>query len=54
MNRTYPDVVKMWRQFHGSPVSGDGNHGIERVFTSAGKQDDDLKKTTMDKNNQMT
>jgi hypothetical protein len=32
----------MWRQFHGSPVSGDGNHGIERVFTSAGKQDDDL------------
>jgi hypothetical protein len=31
----------MWRQFHGCPVSGGG---IERVFFSAGKQHDDLKK----------
>ena len=43
---TYPDVVKMWRQFHGSPGSGGG---IERVFTAAGKQHDALKKSTMDK-----
>jgi hypothetical protein len=35
VNRTYPDVVRMWRHIHGSPASGDG---IERVFTSAGKQ----------------
>ena len=26
VNRTYPDVVRMWRQFHGCPASG---HGIE-------------------------
>jgi len=36
----------MWRQFHGCPGSGGG---IERVFTAAGKQDDALKKSTMDK-----
>jgi hypothetical protein len=36
----------MWRQFHGSPASGSG---IERIFTSAGKQHDILKKNTMDK-----
>ena len=36
----------MWRQFHGCPGSGDG---IERVFTTDGKQHDDLKKSTMDK-----
>ena len=36
----------MWRQFHGCPASGGG---IERVFFSAGKQHDDLKKRTMDK-----
>ena len=36
----------MWRQFHGCPGSGGG---IERVFTAAGKQHDDLKKSTMDK-----
>ena len=29
VNRTDPDVVRMWKQFHGCPVSGDG---IERVF----------------------
>ncbi len=46
VKRTYPDVVRMWRQFHGCPGSGGG---IERVFTSAGKQDNDLKKRTMDK-----
>jgi hypothetical protein len=43
---TYPDVVGMWRQFHGCPGSGGG---IERVFTAGGKQHDDLKKRTMDK-----
>jgi hypothetical protein len=36
----------MWRQFHGYPASGGG---IERVFFSAGKQHDALKKRTMDK-----
>jgi hypothetical protein len=46
VKRTYPDVVRMWRQFHGCPGSGDG---IERVFTAAGKQHDTLKKSTMDK-----
>ena len=29
VNQTYPDVVRMWRQFHGCPACGDG---IERVF----------------------
>jgi hypothetical protein len=29
VNQTYPDVVRMWRQFHGYPASGDG---IEQVF----------------------
>ena len=24
VNQTYPDVVRMWRQFHGCPASGDG------------------------------
>ena len=46
VKRKYPDVVRMWRQFHGCPGYGDG---IERVFTSPGKQHDDLKKKTMDK-----
>jgi hypothetical protein len=46
VKRTYPDVVRMWRQFHGCPGSGGG---IERVFTAAGKQHDTLKKSTMDK-----
>jgi hypothetical protein len=46
VNQTYPDVVRMWRHFHGCPASGGG---IERVFFSAGKQHDDLKKSTMDK-----
>ena len=46
VKRTYPDVVRMWRQFHGCPGSGGG---IERVFTAAGKQHDALKKNTMDK-----
>ena len=46
VKRTYPDVVRMWRQFHGFPGSGGG---IERVFTAAGKQHDALKKSTMDK-----
>ena len=40
-----PDVVRMWRQFHGCPTSGDG---MERDFFSAGKQHYALKKT-MDK-----
>jgi hypothetical protein len=31
VKRTYPDVVRMWRQFHGCPGSGGG---IERVFTA--------------------
>ncbi len=43
---TEPDVVRMWRQWHGSPASGGG---IERVLPSAGKQYDALKKRTMDK-----
>jgi hypothetical protein len=34
------------RQFHGSPAPGGG---IERVFTSAGKQHDALKENTMEK-----
>ncbi len=46
MKHTYPDVVRMWRQFHGCHGSGDG---IEGVFTAAGKQHDDLKKNTMGK-----
>ncbi len=46
VNQTYPDVVRMWSQFHGCPASGGG---IERVFFSAGKQHDVLKKRTMDK-----
>jgi hypothetical protein len=41
VNQVYPDVVRMWRQFHGCPVSSDG---IERVFFSSGKQHDTLKK----------
>ena len=46
VNQTYPDVVRMWRQFHGCPVSGGG---IERVFFSVGKQYDTLKNKTRDK-----
>jgi hypothetical protein len=46
VKRTYPDVVKMWIQFHGCHGSGGG---IERVFTAAGKHHDALKKNTMDK-----
>jgi hypothetical protein len=46
VKRTYPDVVRMWRQFHGCPGSGGG---IARVFTAPGKQHDALKKSTMDK-----
>ena len=46
VNQTYPDVVRMWRQFHGCSTSGGG---IERVFFSSGKQHDTLKKRTMDK-----
>jgi hypothetical protein len=46
VKRTYPDVVRMWRQFHGCPGS---RGGIVRVFTAAGKQHDALKKSTMDK-----
>ncbi len=37
VNQTYPDVVRMWRQFHGCSVSQAGG-GIERVFFSVGKQ----------------
>ena len=46
VNPTYPDVVRMWRQFHGCPASGGG---IERVVFSAAKHHDSLKKRTMDK-----
>ena len=42
----YPDLARMWRRFHACPASGGG---IERVFTAAGKQHDNLKKKTMDK-----
>jgi hypothetical protein len=38
-------------QFHGYPGSGDG---IDRVFTTTGKQNDDLKKMTMDKTLEVT
>ena len=31
----YPDLARMWRQFHAWPASG---RGIERVFTDAEKQ----------------
>ena len=51
INQAYPDVVRMWRQFHGCPASGGG---IERVFFSAGKQHDALKKKTMDKTQEST
>ena len=51
VNQTYPDVVRMWRQFHGCPASGDG---IERVFFSTGKQHDALKKKTRDKTLEIT
>jgi hypothetical protein len=47
VNQTYQTyVVRMWRQFHGWPASGDG---IERVFFSDGQHHDALKKRTMDK-----
>ncbi len=46
VDQTYPDVVRMWRQYHGCPESG---VGIERVFFSAGNQHDALKGKTMDK-----
>ena len=46
VNQTYPDVVRMWRQFHGCPASGGG---IEEVFFSSAKQHDALQKGTMDK-----
>ena len=46
VNQTYPDVIRMWRQFHGCPASGGG---MERVFFVAGKQHDAFKKKTMDK-----
>jgi hypothetical protein len=46
VNQTYPDVVRMWRQFQGCPGSG---VGIEWVLFSSGKQYDVLKKKTMDK-----
>ena len=45
------DVVRMWRQFHGCPGSGDG---IERVFTEGDKQYDVLKKNTMDQTLEIT
>ncbi len=48
---TYPDVVRMWRQFPGCPASGGG---IKWVFCSSGKQHDDLKEKTMDKTLQNT
>ena len=51
VKRTYPDVVRTWRLFHGCPGSGGE---IERVFTTAGKQDDDLKKRVMDKTLEIT
>jgi hypothetical protein len=41
----------MWRQVHGCPASGGG---IERVFFSAGKQHDALKKSAIDKNLEIT
>jgi hypothetical protein len=41
----------MWRQFHGYHGSGDEK---ERVFTTTGKQHDDLKKNTMDKTLEIT
>ena len=47
----YPDVVRVWRQVHGCPASGGG---IERVFFSAGKEHDALKKSTMDKTLEIT
>ncbi len=34
VKRKYPDVVRMWRQFHDCPGSGGG---IERVFTAVEK-----------------
>jgi hypothetical protein len=46
VNQACHDIVRMWRQFHGCPASGGG---IERVFFSAGKQHDAIKKKTMNK-----
>ena len=43
VNQTYPDVVRMWRQFHGCPESGGD---IDRVFFSDGKHHDTLKPWT--------
>jgi hypothetical protein len=51
VNQTYHDIVRMWRQFHGCPASGDG---IERVFFSVGKQYDTVQKKTMDKTLEVT
>ena len=39
----WPNLVKMWRQFHGCPTS---SAGVERLFYKAGKQHDDQKKST--------
>ena len=46
VSQAYPHVVRMWRQVRACPASGGG---IKRVFFSAGKQHDALKKRTMDK-----
>eukprot|EP00918_Siedleckia_nematoides_P031174 GHVU01067468.1.p1 GENE.GHVU01067468.1~~GHVU01067468.1.p1 ORF type:complete len:186 (+),score=24.99 GHVU01067468.1:45-602(+) len=39
----WPNLTRMWRQFHGSPAT---SGGIERIFWRAGKAHDDLRKST--------
>eukprot|EP00918_Siedleckia_nematoides_P041756 GHVU01090941.1.p1 GENE.GHVU01090941.1~~GHVU01090941.1.p1 ORF type:complete len:180 (-),score=21.27 GHVU01090941.1:1295-1834(-) len=39
----WPNLTRMWRQFHGSPAT---SAGIERMFWRAGKAHDDLRKNT--------
>ena len=41
----WPNLVRMWRQFHGCPATF---ARVERLFFKAGKQHDDLRKSTTD------
>ena len=41
--RRWPDLHRMWRQYHGSPVT---QAGIERAFSLAGRSHGDLAKRT--------
>ena len=41
----WPELVLMWRQFHGCPSN---TAGVERMFWKAGKQHDDQRKSTIE------